>query len=56
MLQAVFSYDFVELAYILEQRGSNNDVNMLNRSSLSINMLKREAVNMNFMVNVHEYN
>lgn len=36
--------------------GSNNDINMLNQSSLFIDMLKGEAPNVNFKVNGHECN
>jgi hypothetical protein len=36
--------------------GSNNDVNMLNLSSLFTDVLKDEASNVNFTINGHEYN
>jgi hypothetical protein len=36
--------------------GSNNDINVLNRSSLFTDMLKGEAPNVNFMVNEHDHN
>jgi hypothetical protein len=36
--------------------GSNNTVNMINRSLLFTDVLKEEAPNMNFMLNGYEYN
>lgn len=53
MLDTVASYD---LACIFLIEESNNDVNVLNESSLFTDMLKEEAPNVNFTVNKHEYN
>lgn len=53
ILDTVASYD---LACIFLIEESNNDVNVLNESSLFTDMLKEEVPNVNFTVNRHEYN
>jgi hypothetical protein len=44
-----------EFGILFRVAGSNDDVNMLNQSSLITNVLKYEAPNVNFAVNGHEY-
>ena len=56
MLEAVASYDLWIQHDFLGVAGSNNNVNVLNQSSLFIGVLKGEAPNVNFKVNGHEYN
>lgn len=50
MFKAFASYDLWIQHDFLGVAGSNNNVNMLNQSSLFIGVLKGEAPNVNFMV------
>lgn len=55
MFKAFASYDLWIQHDFLGVAGSNNNVNVLNQSSLFIGVLKGEAPNVNFMINGHEY-
>ena len=56
ILEAVASYDRWIWHAFFGVAGSNNDINVLNQSSLFHEVLRGEAPTVNFTVNGHEYN